>query len=251
MKFIEKTTVGTKSTYTILGKIRIHKRKRKLQLIKKFYEKSYSQDGEDMVLYSMYEGEGREFYKGFYIDIGAFHPLKFSNTQFFYENGWKGVNIDATPGSMKKFNQLRKRDINIEAGIARQQGTLLYYIFRDNAFNTFNKEIGEYRANNGIELKEKKEIKVYTINELLAKYLPESQKIDFIDIDIEGIELELIKSFDFKKYSPKYFLIEDLNFVNGDFFNYKDAEIYKLLTANGYKIAAKTKRTIIYEKIEA
>jgi len=69
------------------------------------HKKSYSQDGEDVVLASFYEN--MKNYRGFYVDIGAHHPVRFSNTWMFYKNGWKGINIDPTPGSMKAFNVIR------------------------------------------------------------------------------------------------------------------------------------------------
>lgn len=76
-----------------------------------FRKNFYSQDGEDTLLTAFYESQPE--YKGFYVDIGALHPLRFSNTQIFYDRGWHGINIDATPGSMKLFNKVRPNDINI------------------------------------------------------------------------------------------------------------------------------------------
>ena len=74
---------------------------------------SYSQDGEDMVLRKIFKNQKM----GFYVDIGAHHPKRFSNTHLLYKKGWKGINIDATPGSMKLFNQLCPRDTNLELGV--------------------------------------------------------------------------------------------------------------------------------------
>src|SRR5438552_4472595 len=96
----------------------------------------YSQFAEDAVLNSMFESRhwdmllrqsGMTEKKGFYIDVGACAPKQFSNTFFFYKKGWRGINIDATPGSMKAFNKVRKRDINIEAAISDKNQELLFY----------------------------------------------------------------------------------------------------------------------------
>ena len=70
----------------------------------------YSQNGEDLILNRFLENKKN----GFYIDIGAHHPIRFSNTYLFYKKGWRGINIDAMPGSMDLFNKIRSRDINIE-----------------------------------------------------------------------------------------------------------------------------------------
>ena len=79
---------------------------------------SYSQEGEDMVLRSFFEG--KKNYKGFYIDVGAHHPYRYSNTLYFYKKGWCGINIEPTPGAIKTFNFFRRRYININFGISGQ-----------------------------------------------------------------------------------------------------------------------------------
>lgn len=207
---------------------------------------SYSQYGEDVVLKSFYEKISD--YKGFYVDIGAHHPLRFSNTQIFYTEGWRGINIDATPNSMKVFNKLRKKDINIECAISDKEETLTYYEFQENAFNTFDDNLAKERIENGWKLDRKIELKTKTINQILAEYLPENQKIDFINMDIEGLELRILKGFDFSKYSPNYFLVEDLNSVSNDLFSVEKSELNTFMQSQGYCAVAKTKKTILFEK---
>ncbi len=75
---------------------------------------SYSIEGEDRIVRSLF-WEKRD--TGFYVDVGAHHPFRFSNTYLFYTQGWRGINIDATPGSMRAFKKHRPRDINLEIGI--------------------------------------------------------------------------------------------------------------------------------------
>lgn len=88
---------------------------------------SFSQEGEDMILRKLLDRKTT----GFYIDVGAHHPQRFSNTYFFYLKGWSGINIDPIPGRMKLFNQLRNRDINLEIGISESKKSLTYYIFNE------------------------------------------------------------------------------------------------------------------------
>jgi hypothetical protein len=95
--------------------------------------RSWSQEGEDMALRRVFEKEKI----GFYVDVGAHHPKRFSNTYFFYRMGWNGINIDAMPGSMKEFDKYRGRDINLELGVAKQEGILNSYVFNEPALNTF------------------------------------------------------------------------------------------------------------------
>ncbi len=83
---------------------------------------SYSQEGEDMVLRRLFEQKT----VGYYVDVGAHHPKRFSNTYYFYKRGWRGINIDAMPGSMKLFNKMRPRDINVEIPVSSGEGEILY-----------------------------------------------------------------------------------------------------------------------------
>jgi len=211
----------------------------------------YSQDGEDMVLEEFYEG--REKGSGFYVDIGAHHPIRFSNTYLFYLKGWCGINIDAMPGSMKPFEKLRPRDINVERGVSDISGELEYYSFEEPALNSFDRSLSEERIKIGCKLKEKVIVKVEPINAILEKYLPlhtGDGHIDFISMDIEGLELRVLKTFDFEKYAPDYFLIEDDGFENKDFMEFKDTLLYAVLSEKGYIVVAKTLRTIIFKKLE-
>lgn len=215
----------------------------------KYYQKSYSQDGEDVVLASFFEKELNNDYKGFYLDIGAHHPLRFSNTQLYYERGWRGINIDATPESMNEFRKIRPLDINLEVGISDKKGEMFYHLFEESALNCFDEEMAKERISEGWPLKDKICIKTYPINDILNEYLPQNIQIDFIDIDVEGFEFQILSQFDFEKYAPKYFLTEALENVEQNLLEYKDHEVFKLLTEKGYQIYAKTKRTIIWGKI--
>jgi FkbM family methyltransferase len=192
----------------------------------------YSQDGEDIVLASFYEEKPN--YRGFYIDIGAHHPIRFSNTQFFYEKGWHGINIDACPGSMKQFNKLRKNDINIEIGVSDKPGEMEYFSFVEPALNSFDKTLSEKRIDDGWALKERINRHVLPLNDILEKYLPHNQHIDFITMDVEGLELQLIESLNFQKYTPDFFLVEDLSSIA-----FKERPISRLLNSHDYVAVVK------------
>ena len=83
-------------------------------LLDPYRRTSYSQEGEDLILDRLLRRKPR----GYYVDVGAFHPKKFSNTHLFYRRGWSGINIDATPGSMDEFRRVRPRDTNLEIAIS-------------------------------------------------------------------------------------------------------------------------------------
>jgi len=100
-----------------------------------YYEKSWSQEGEDLILSRYFENLKAN---GFYVDVGAHHHLRFSNTYKFYKQGWYGINIDAMPGSMDLFNRLRPRDINLEKSVSDSKQIMTYYAFNEPALNGFS-----------------------------------------------------------------------------------------------------------------
>ena len=99
--------------------------------------RAWSQEGEDLILARYFESVPR----GFFVDVGAHHPFRFSNTCLLYKQGWRGVNIDAMPGSMGPFRRARPRDINLEIGIGTQTGIAHYFVFNEPALNTFDPEL--------------------------------------------------------------------------------------------------------------
>ena len=205
--------------------------------------KSYSQEGEDMVLRSFFEG--KKHYKGFYVDIGAHHPYRFSNTLFFYRKGWRGINVEPTPGAIKNFNLFRRKDTNLNIGISDKRDKLTFFCFNEPALNGFSKELSEERNNTSKVYKIVKEVAIetYPLAEVLHKHLPPGQKIDFITIDVEGLDLQVLKSNDWNKYKATYILVED----KIDFTSLSESDIYKYLEEQGYRLVAKTLRTLFFK----
>lgn len=207
--------------------------------------KSYSQEGEDMILRRLFEHEK----EGFYVDVGAHHPQRFSNTYFFYKRGWNGINIDAMPGSMKLFDKIRPRDINIEKPISDTTEVLTYYAFSEPALNGFSKELSEKRASNGsASILFSKEIETTTLEMLLDENLPEHKTINFLSIDVEGLDFKVLKSMNFDKHPPKVILIEILGSTLEKIVS---SEIASYLKTKGYVAYAKTINTVFFIKSES
>ncbi|MDH5645416.1 MAG: FkbM family methyltransferase [Candidatus Heimdallarchaeota archaeon] len=204
-------------------------------------QKSYSQEGEDRVLYRIFEG----IKSGFFVDVGAHHPRRFSNTYLFYKQGWRGINIDAMPGSMAGFKKDRPLDINLELPVSNSGKELTYYSFNEPALNGFSKELTEFRENlgAGYYVEEKTLLKTHKLSEILNNYIPQSTEIDFMTIDVEGLDFEVIQSNDWKKFRPKIILVEILNFSVDDIF---DNDVYLYLKDRGYEFYAKTVNTVFF-----
>lgn len=185
--------------------------------------------------------------KGFYVDIGAYHPKKSSNTYYFYKKGWRGINIDAMPGSMKLFNQLRKRDTNLEIPIGKDGEEVRYYEFEDKALNGFESEslIARNQSKPQNKLKKIHQLKTQSLNSILEAYLPKGQTIDFLSIDIEGQEAKALNLFNFNDFKPAWIVIEMLEC---NIFNQKMDPVDLLLQSNGYFPRAKTLNTVFYSR---
>ena len=199
---------------------------------------SYSQEGEDLILNRLLSGKRN----GFFVDVGAHHPLRFSNTYFFYKRGWRGINIDAMPGSMADFSRIRPRDINLELGVSRTADQLLYYMFDDPALNGFSSELslGVYKAS-GRDLIGTVEIETLPLADILSKYLPCGQTIDFLSVDVEGLDLDVLSSNDWGRFAPRIVLAEAFPPEHA-------AEIESLLLSNGYRFVARSMNTLFFQR---
>ena len=168
---------------------------------------SYSQFGEDMLLNFYFLRQQQ----GFYIDIGAYHPIHLSNTYHFYKKGWRGINIDATPGIMKRFNEMRPGDINIECAVGTEQKELDLYMYDMTAVNTITLKGVEF-VKETFNQQPTAVVKVQCkpLSDLLDNYLPVGiTKIDFMTIDTEGADEEVLRSNDWVRYRPKYICVEE------------------------------------------
>lgn len=212
------------------------------EILTKFATSAYSQEGEDMILRRIFNDKK----SGFFVDVGAFHPSRFSNTFYFYKQGWRGINIDAMPDSMDKFNKQRSRDINIEVPIASKKQILKYYAFNEPALNTFSGELAKERdGKDGYRVLFEKDIETFTLIEVLDKYMPKDVKeIDFFSIDVESLDYDVLISNDWNKYKPKIILIEDLKF---DINNLSKSDIVSFLSDKDYKFLAKTVNTLFFK----
>ena len=200
----------------------------------------FSQEGEDVILRRIFEDQKN----GFYIDIGAHHPKRFSNTYYFYDRGWEGINIDATPGSMKIFQKFRPRDINLEIAISEKEQLLTYFMFNEPALNSFSKSFSDERQNEKCYIEKTISIPSFPLSTILDKHLPPEQIINFLSVDVEGLDLQVLASNDWNKYRPKVVLAEVLG---ASLNTIKQDPVYKYLTNQGYILFSKLIHTCIFK----
>lgn len=215
-------------------------------LLDTYSTRSYSQEGEDMILRRIFNDKG----EGFYVDVGAHHPQRFSNTNYFYQHGWFGINIEPNPEVADAFARDRQRDINLQMGIAEREGMLTYSFFNDPALNTFDSDLAASREREtNYRVIGTKEIPVRRLDAVLTEYMPpERRQIDFMSVDVEGLDMAVLRSNDWEKFRPTHVLAESLD---TSLEKAMQGEMVSYMKARGYELFAKTHNTLIFRDVRA
>lgn len=199
--------------------------------IYKRYNISFSQGGgDDIQLYKLLKATN----PGVYVDIGCWHPVKASNTYFFNLRGWKGICIDPNPELKKMFDFFRPQDNFVNCAVGLSEGKLAYYQMDANysAMNTLNHSFIE-KHNLQSQVKKVTDIPIYNLKTILDDNIKNGDRLDFFDIDVEGLDLEVLKSNDWIKYRPKVILVESSvslqQDINSEIVNYLQSEDYRLV----------------------
>lgn len=200
---------------------------------------SFSQEGEDRLL-DRYFGNRTD---GFYVDVGAHHPHRFSNTYLFYKRGWRGINIDAMPGSMKPFRTMRPRDVNLEVGVGSTETVAKFHVFEEPAFNTFDKNLALRHEREGRKIIQGIDVPIRSLASILSQNVPEGASITFMSVDVEGRDLDVLKSNNWQLYRPEIILVES---ISGDLDKIANDASAQFLKTVGYRIYAKTIYTCFY-----
>lgn len=201
--------------------------------------KIYSQEGEDLILSRIFDKK-----VGFYVDIGAHHPFRYSNTYKLFQSGWSGINIDASPETINLFKRHRPKDINLNLGVSNCDGELEFYQFEDGAYNTFSSDIAkEVLYNKKSKLDRKFLVPVKKIAIILQEHLPFEQTIDVMSIDVEGLDLQVLMSNNWDKFKPKIILVE-LQWKSVT--EVLQSKIYEYLSSKGYVLYSKLVNTSIF-----
>ncbi|WP_213520205.1 FkbM family methyltransferase [Nonlabens sp.] len=232
--------------FLVPGKVKLFIAQEKINDFQRKYEMtslSFSQEGEDLILERFLEKKE----KGFYVDIGAHDPKRFSNTALFYAKGWNGLNVDPLPGVMDKFKILRPNDINLEIGVSLVEQELDYFMFNEPALNTFSKEEAQIKEGQGVyKIIQERKIKTYPLNAILDTCIKPGTQIDFMTIDVEGLDLDVLKSNDWERFRPRLLLVENLKKQSIERF-IDDSEMFKFLKGQDYSFIAKTLNTLFFK----
>ncbi len=198
---------------------------------------SYSQSGEDVIINYIFQCIGIP--QPSYIDIGAHHPFRLSNTALFYAKGSRGINIEPDPVLFKEFVKHRKEDVNLNIGVGGKADELDFFRMSTPTMNTFSKKEAEdlvQRFNFRIE--QVKKIKVMTIDEII-KQNHKGVFPDLLTLDVEGLDEAILHSIDFSKSIPAVICVETISFET-DGSGVKNKQIIQFLESKGYMVYADT-----------
>ena len=179
--------------------------------------------------------------KGVFIDVGCNHPVYNNNTYLLYKKGWRGINVDLDKKSIDLFNTFRKFDFNVKEAISSKAEEVdLFFYHSKSPINTINKDLVDFHKT---KPKKIKKVITKTLHSIIVKSPFANEKIDFMSLDVEGNELNVLKGFDLKKYSPTIVVIEylDLNINQLEITNFSlqriiNSEIYKYMINNNYNL---------------
>lgn len=200
---------------------------------------SYGHQGEDAVL----QATLKWVQKGTYVDVGAYHPVLYSNTYAFYKKGWKGIVIDPNHDMQQLFGWMRPSDTFVNVAVGEKEEERTYYMFSDGAYNSFDESRARsWKASRGLDIRETRTISFKPLAKILAEQ--KIAHIDFLNIDVEGWDFEALKTHDWS-IPTRVIAIEDETF-NSD--QPHQNEIYAYLHEKGYVLIGLVGLTLIFEK---
>lgn len=180
---------------------------------------------------------------GFYVDVGAHHPFRFSVTKVLYDMGWSGVNIDATANFSELFDKHRPRDINIE-GLIGSPSTRTFWRFQEPALNTLDNSIALKAQEDGWLLNCVTQEEVRPLTSVLDEVVA-PRFIDLLCVDVEGADLEVLQSLDWSRYPVGFCLVE----VSLPAWRVEGSPIGQFLAKMGFRVSRVWQRSALFEAI--
>ena len=203
-------------------------------------KKQYSCFGEDLFIIDYFQNQE----KGFYVDVGSYHPFFWNNTYLLYKKNWNGINIDANPLSTDLFNFARKDDINFNLAVTNKKEKKIRFFYRRkmNVLNTTDENFAKRNFPNGYK---SIDIECLTLDNILVKTKYKDNIIDFLNIDVENTEINVLESLNFEKYKPKVICVE---IHVGHEEKLENNLTFKFLINKGYKIIWNKEYSYIFSK---
>lgn len=217
---------------------------RKLFLLRKLFltrnsRRHFGQSGEDIFIVRQFP----KSFTGFFVDVGCYHPTKYSNTFRLYKRGWRGVNIDIDKIKIEAFQMRRPGDTNIQCAVSTHTGKLSYWT---NGFyslvvtleKAFTKERPKYDY-------QEHQVKADTLTNILERTSYRDRQIDLLSVDAEGHDLPVLQSLDFKRYQPKLIAVEMQEKTLDEILK---SELFGFLRIKGYALVNWIGQTLMFQQ---
>lgn len=197
---------------------------------------------QDIILRELFRHRRR----GFYVDVGCYHPRKFSNTYALHRRGWHGVNVDLEEDKIRLFRMARPRDWSVVAAVSDAPGTAR--IYRNRAFGLqttidetlARRELGYREGAAGCEVVE---VPARTLEDIVAGCPFAAEPIDLLSIDAEGHDLQVLRSLDISRRRPEVIVVEE---HASDIGAILAGELYRHLSTHGYRLHAWLAPSLIF-----
>ena len=215
-----------------------------------FFKKNYySFSGVDVIIENIFRNKDN----GFYIDVGCQHPIKNNNTYILHKKGWKGINIDLDKDNIDLFNISRPNDENINIAISNKISEVdLFFYHKKSPINTIDKRTSNYQH---AKVSEVKKVNTNTLNNIISNTKFKNSKFDFLSVDVEGHELQVLEGFDFNLYSPDIIVVEYLDLTlskieikNQNIENIFKTDLYNFLISKKYVLVNYIYADLIFVK---
>lgn len=174
-----------------------------------FRRVSFSDSGEDLVVAKLLHLLQIE--RPGYVDLGANHPVRFNNTYYFYRSGGTGVCVEPNPDLAELFKRFRPRDLLLGAGVTSASGgKLTFYSFDNPGVSTFSKTQADHiERTSPYKVRNVLEVDTINVNEVFDRAKSHGG-YDFVSLDCEGLDLEILRGLDFNRFRPAVLCVETM-----------------------------------------
>ena len=188
-----------------------------------YEHRSYAQWGEDKLVWDYFHRKAR----GFFVEVGANDPAILSQTYLLEQNGWEGILVEPQAFCCERLRHLRQRSkvFQVACGAPEQKGKAVLRVAKHNDRSTLATQV----LNEKVEFTHSVEVDMTTLDEIVAQ--SGKPRLDFLSIDVEGAELDVLRGFTLSKHQPGLIIVED------DVF---DLRLHSHLRAQGYKLVKRT-----------
>jgi FkbM family methyltransferase len=197
------------------------------------YRSSYSQCGEDIIISRILRD--MRVSKPFYVDIGANDPVIFSNTYLFYKHGSSGICVEPNPTLATRIAKRRTRDTVMNIGVGTENTVKDFYILSNDSLSTFSLSEAQLEMHKGHTLLQTLPVTIQTINKI---FFDTKKVVDFLSLDIEGLDKIVLETLDFGTFRPKIICVETRSF--GTTIDEAQMNLSVLMKKRGYEMVGYT-----------